>query len=165
MEAGVYGAPLERVAQYRMPMISGYTTGRIYVRLALQTSGNPTSNPVVSYDTVNAVFANDSSVAGGTVQLYQTDDLASGPRTALGSAVALVALGQNTIQFTPLAHYVEFKCIGGGPFELRAQFASQLTSNLQGFSKLDTLYPQYIVAGQVTPLLPTLTQIPSAFFP
>jgi hypothetical protein len=141
-----------------MPMVSGWTTGRVFARLALATSGNPTSNPVVSYDQVTMVYTNDG-VNPFTVQLYETDDLASGPRTALGGAVALVVGGQVTAQVTPQAHFIEFKCTANGPSELRVQAPSQLTWTLQGFTKLDPLYPQYLMAGQYTTPLPTQTQI------
>jgi hypothetical protein len=150
MEPGIYGQPLQRTANIKLELVSGYTTGRLYARLALGVSGNPTSNPVLNYDQVTANF-NNTGPNSATLQVLQTDDLASGPRTNLGSPVTLVAGGMTTVQFTPQAHYVEFKCTGGGPTEFRAQMTSQLTWTLLGFSKLDPLYDQILVQGPYTP--------------
>lgn len=151
MEPGTYGQPLTRVANLKMELVSGYTTGRYFVRLALGVSGNPTSNPVVSYDLVTATYDNQGTNAV-TFQALQTDDLASGPRTNLGAAVTLVPGGMTTVTFTPQAHYIEFKCTASGPSQIRAQMASQLTWTPLGFSKLDPFYDQLLVQGPYTPL-------------
>jgi hypothetical protein len=151
MESGTYGQPLQRTANIKLELVSGYTTGRLFCRLALGVSGNPTSNPVVSYDSVTANY-NNTGPNAVTFQVLQTDDLASGPRTNLGSAVTLVAGGMTTVSFTPQAHYIEFKATANGPTEVRAQLTSQLTWTPLGFSKLDPFYDQTLVQGPYSPL-------------
>jgi hypothetical protein len=89
----------------------------------------------------------NEGLAQATLQLYQTDNLASGPRVQLGNPVNLVVGGMATVQVIPQAHWVEFNCVAGGPTQVRAQLASQIDWTLQGFSKIETLYPQFLVAG------------------
>lgn len=160
MEAGIYGQPLSKTATVQIPLVSGYTTGRLAVRLANNASGYPTSNPALNYDKVTMVYSNDGPLAA-TLQLYQIDDLASGLRTTLGSPIALVAGGMYTDVVTPLAHFVEFKCTANGPTQLRAQMTSQLDWTLQGFTKLDPTYPQSLVQGNYPPAFGALTNLTS----
>jgi hypothetical protein len=159
---GVYGSPIQKVATWRgIPLVSGYSTARMQANLALATSGYPTSNPVVSgYQSVNITYANDGLVSA-TVQLVQTDNLASGPRVQLGNPVTLVAGGMAYSTVIPQAHWVEMSCVGGGPTEIRAQMCSQMDWTLEGFSKVEVLYPQYLIAGNYPPAFGSLSNITS----
>jgi len=145
---GVYGSPIQKIATaHVIPLVSGYATCRMQANLALAISGNPTSNPVVSgYQSVNITYSCDGPV-GATIQLMQTDNLASGPRTQLGNPVTLVANGLAYSTVIPQAHWVEVNCTGGGPTYARMMLASQMDWTLEGFSKVETIYPQYLIAG------------------
>jgi hypothetical protein len=158
MEPGIYGQPIQRTATVDCFMVSGYTTARLYARLPLSASGNPTSNQLLNYDRVEACFQETGGVNGLTFQVNETDDLASGPRTTL-STVTLVANGMTRVEFTPQAHFIEFKTTANGPAQLKAQMTSELTWTLQGFTKLDPLFPQYLVAGQYSTGVPTGTNL------
>ena len=153
MEAGEYPQPLQRSQQLLIDLVNGYTTGRLEVQNPLNGTVTGTWPSLPDWG-VTGVFENIGSTAV-TVQLVQTPSIVSGPRTNLGTAIAVNPSGRVTTTFTPTASFVEISCTSGGPSQLRLQLSSKLTWTLEGFTKYpipDARYPQYTISGNYQPV-------------
>ena len=149
MEPGQYTDPLDRVNPLMLPLVNGYTTGRLFVSNAYYGTVQGTWQGSLPYYNVTCTVQNLTSTAA-TMQLVEKPSAVSGPRSNLAAAVPLAGNGFKVFDFNPTASFVEIKCTSGGPTNVRIQFDSKLTWTLQGFTKYpvpDPLYPQYTISA------------------
>jgi hypothetical protein len=122
---GEYPQPFTQVTNVHMPMVSGYTTGRLYGRVFKVSGYDPQETQVLM---------TNHGTTSITVQMRETDDYVSGPHTNIGPAVALVPSGQKTVNILPIRNYLEFKSTAGDG-QLRVQIASRVKWNEMAFDK------------------------------
>lgn len=131
--AGEYPQPIRRTTPTHAAMVSGYITARLSAQGGLfNSTGYLPQQATVLLENVGSTDF--------TVQMVETDDYVEGPRTDVGSAVALVPRGFNTVNVTPTKQYLEFKCTSGSG-ELRARLESQVRWDHMAFDKTETVYP------------------------
>jgi len=131
---GEYPQPLVRVGNVQIPIVSGYTTGRLRGDVIMVSGYQPNRSQITLENTGRTSF---------TVQLREAPDYVSGPFSNLGSAVALVPSGQKTVFHTHAQPYLEFRGTSGSG-TLRAQIASQVKWQIMAFDKSDTNYPSVL---------------------
>jgi hypothetical protein len=131
---GVYPHPLSRTTNFQIPMVSGYTTGRLFAQVVgLSGYGLQDTRVVVE----------NPSATSYTLQMMETDDRVSGPRFNIGPAISLVPRGQKTLVISPIRDFLEFKTTTGAGL-LRAQLTSQLQWRQMAFDKTETIYPSVL---------------------
>lgn len=144
-QAGEYPHPLVRKTVVFATMISGY----VGVRLQSQDRANPAIS-----GQGDIAFVTMESASTGTnytvLQMQQTNDRISGPRSNLGSAVVLVSGGQQTFTIQPIQSFLEVRCTSGGPTNLRMQIDAQRKWDRLAFDKTDPFVaPQLFQAKEV----------------
>lgn len=144
INVGNYPQPLDRPTFVEGQLVSGYTTVRLRGELQF---GGTLAVPSLNDNLVRGLFVNTGANAG-TLQLVQTQDIVSGPRTNLGNPMVLVPGGRITQDFTPTVSFLEFTCTGGGPTSIHAQLTSRIEWRELAFSKTDTSYPRSLWAVQ-----------------
>lgn len=140
MFPGEYAQPLVRKQFVFCPMISGFTTARLYaedvVPPTLSGTGTVAVNALVTFENVgNTAFS---------VLLQQTSDRStSGTRIPVSTAVVVVPGGAVQEQVNILQPFLEVWCNGSGPGQLRMQLESQRQWRELGFDKVAdaTFYP------------------------
>lgn len=133
---GEYPQPLVRITNLQIPMVSGFTTGRL--RAAVLTSPTPGISGYAPQQ-CRVLLENVGANTIG-VQMQETQDYVSGPRFNVGSAVTLVPKGFRYVSFTPTKQYLEFKGSTANS-ALRIQLESQLKWHIMAFDRSDVVYP------------------------
>lgn len=140
INVGNYPQPLDRTQFVECTLIDGYATSRL--RAELQYQGTLTV-PSLNDNVVRGLFVNTGQTFG-TLQIVQTPDPVSGPRTNLGVPMVLQPGGRIVQSVTPTAAYMDFTCTGGGPTTIRAQLTSRLEWSEIAFARTDVNYPRVL---------------------
>jgi len=144
---GSYSSPLDRTQIFQVPLVPGYTTGRLYGQLQF----NGTLQVPSETDNLVRGLVVNTGVNVGTIQINQcqngTNPLA--PRTQLTTAV-VNPNGRTLISFTPTVPWVEVAALGttGVYTTVSLQLTSRIEFNERGFARTDGLYPQILWAPQ-----------------
>lgn len=155
MNPGEYISPMPRKTWVMCPVVSGYTTARLFTQdyYAPTLSGGATNtNMLVTFENVGNTYF--------SVKLRETDDRSvSGTRYDLTTALALVPGGQKTQTVSGVRPYLEVYCTSttsngtnfypGG--NLRMQIDSQRRWSEMGFSKDDPFYPPQLFQAKEVP--------------
>lgn len=142
---GEYAQPQTRHQEIRVPVVPGFTTARLSAIPPIYVD-NPGTVLSVYSTLVSLQNTGDLSV---TVQLKQTDNMASGARSNIGPAVALVPLGSKEFTIYPDNKYLELWGAGTNESTVRMSIDSRIRWSVLGFAKSDTRFPQDIVEAAI----------------
>lgn len=131
MNPGEYPQPLARTSTVNFPVVNGYTTAR------LRNRSVGTIAPEMSKLTLVLSNVGPQSC---TLQLKQTDNIVSGPRTNVGSPITLGVQGTKQVAVSATAKVLEVTCTSGTS-EIRCQVESLLNWEAMPFGRMDSLYP------------------------
>jgi hypothetical protein len=134
--SGQYPQPNTRVSFFRAAVVAGYTTARLFTPdAAVSVSGYE------RYQT--RILLKNEGADTATIQLVETNDYVSGPRTNVGGAITLVPKGEKIQTFNPTKSYLELQATSGTSF-IHAQLESVAEWNLMAFDKAETIFPPFL---------------------
>jgi hypothetical protein len=142
---GEYAQPQTRHQEVRVPVVPGYTTARL---AAIPPINVPDAGTALSMYSTLVGLQNTGDVSV-TVQLKQTDNQASGPRSNIGPAVALTPGGFKDFTVYPDQKYLELWGAGSNESTVRMSLDSKIRWSVLGFAKTDATYPPQLWEANV----------------
>ena len=155
MPSGEYPSNTLRTTYLKIPVVAGYTTGRLRAHTTLPAAGQ---NIQTNFVTAQISTENDSNTGTVVLQLVAANDISSsGARTNIGSPISLVRGGTTNVNFDVTQNYVEVQCVSGqGQVDL--QLSSRVKFDIVGFLRSEAIYPTAIwAASYATPTTPLTT--------
>jgi hypothetical protein len=149
-QAGIYPSPLQRPTFVQCPLVSGFTTARLYSPYDFSGS---TPVPITGDHTCAAILENTGDTQAAVVINQTGTEWYLGTRTVL-AAGTIQPGGRITVAFTPTQPYIEVACTFFGPAEMRMQLTSQMQWSVLGFRKDDVMYPQSLWAANYSAFPP-----------
>lgn len=160
---GEYPQALVRNTNVFCPVVSGYATARLRREDPLFGSGNVAASEDNAQTQVTLRNLGSRSV---TVQLKQSDvtdapgtdssGSPSGTRLNVGSAVTLVAGGQDTLNVVAYKKFLEVYGTSGGPSDVHVQVSGKIRWEQMAFDKADPLYPAVLRDVRPRPTAPSV---------
>ena len=156
LPSGEYPTPNVRQSVIKVPLVAGYTTGRLRGNMSA-----PVAASNLGYGTVevnaSADIANTGTVVLNVVQA--TDVSSSGARTTVASAISIVRGGNVTFSFNASQRYLEIQGVSGAG-NVSLQISSQIKYDQVGFLRTETIYPTSLwAATYTTPTSPVTTNV------
>jgi len=151
LPSGEYPQPNVRRTNLKIPVVAGYTTGR----LRAQWDAIPLASPGQTTNYVMAEIHNRSAgTTAGTVVLQfnaATNISSSGARTPIGSPISIVRGGQTSVFFEITQPYIEVACVSATgqnqAGEVDIQISSQIKFDDIDFLRSEAIYPQQLWAA------------------